>query len=742
MGERPLVVSPWYLPSDEEYENCAALEPAQLETAPGTEDLCHDCANFNLSAALLDPKISLSNSVLWLGPFDHRIEQTSCPLCQTARQTIGQQDSDPDVKIRIKSFDAGALSVARVRKSEVIHGGYLSSGPLEMNQPFASSHIEYETAIQPWLPSVRFLQPSLEWFTTYTESQAQQQCLEWLSRCNIHDHLTYDHPMCASRSAAKSIRQGHLIDVHNMCIVDAGSTVEAPYFALSYVCGGIETLELTTTNEASLSIHGSLLQYDLPHTYNDGMRLTNNLGAQYLWIDTLCILHDALGPRQDQIESMDHIYGDAALVLVASVGTNPHFGLFPRSLKPKTIHGEFLHIDRRASVEREGSEISDYGSQDIAGTKYSTRMWCFQEQHLSTRRVVFGTHWLVFDCCEAQWISRANDAGQMIPVQSVGSNFDAEAMRLLRRGASASHESFDGRQFDAYAQLSGSYTRSELSYAEDVERAFAGFASIISRRQTQTVAHNIPMAMLPHALLWTPDDRFVYRSRTKKDVFPTWSWACTSDAISYPIVSSLMFSSQGPPRSHLHQSLVRALRLQSDSIVETFKVSSIIHRNAQAAECASLLQRAELKVADEQQPSKQFTVLQFSAYTVSTTNFLTKHLRPPTPRPEDWDGVAATQRLYTADTEGVTTQAVGTVWGLAEGHHCIPTPEQSVLEDRYSLVALLVVNHERASPPSSPTYFCIVVCHDGGVSRRVGMVSITEAAFEEAQPEWKVCQLV
>ncbi|GAB7331746.1 hypothetical protein MBLNU13_g03716t1 [Cladosporium sp. NU13] len=474
----------------------------------------------------------------------------------------------------------------------------------------------------------------------------------------------------------------------------------------------------------------------------DAFRLTRNLGVRYLWIDTLCILHDAYGPRQDQIESMDRIYGDAHLVLVASVGTSPHFGLFPRSIEPRATHGEYLHIDRRERVENEYSVISDYGSLDILGTKYSTRMWCFQEQHLATRRVVFGAHWLVFDCCEAQWIAKIDDSGQMVPAPSVGSNFDAEAMRLLRKGASSSHATFDGRQFDAYAQLVASYTRSELSYAEDVERAFAGFAAIISQGQTGTIAHNIPMSMLPHALLWRPEDRYAYRARSKQDVFPTWSWACTTDATAYYGVSSLMFSSQYPPHTHLHRSLVRTFWLRSASGTERIDVSSAIHKHAQAIVRTVETDRSEIELAAEQQPKEQRAVLQFTTYTVSLTRFWTEHRGPKARRPEDWSGVDAGQHLYMSDPTGVDTEAIGMVWGLAEGYHWISTSEQRVVDNRYSLIALLAVDPGRAKRRLPQEYFCIVVCDEGDVSRRVGMVSISEEAFNNAGPVWKVCRLV
>jgi hypothetical protein len=55
--------------------------------------------------------------------------------------------------------------------------------------------------------------------------------------------------------------------------------------------------------------------------------------------------------------------------------------------------------------------ITDHDNQDIAGTKWSTRMWCFHEQHLTTKCVAFGSHWLVFDCCEAQRMARIDKSG-------------------------------------------------------------------------------------------------------------------------------------------------------------------------------------------------------------------------------------------------------------------------------------------------------------------------------------------
>ena len=153
--------------------------------------------------------------------------------------------------------------------------------------------------------------------------------------------------------------------------------------------------------------------------------------------------------------------------------------------------------------------------------------------------------------------------------------------------------------------------------------------------------------------------------------------------------------------------------------------------------------RNEMELAAEQQPSEQRAVLQFTAYAVSPKRFWTKYLIPKAPSPEDWCGVAASQHLYMDDAAGISTDAIGRVWGLAEGHRCISTADDPVADTRYSLVALLAaVDPGRVKRPLPQVYFCIVVCDEGDVSRRVGMVSISKEAFEKVGPESKAFRLV
>lgn len=94
------------------------------------------------------------------------------------------------------------------------------------------------------------------------------------------------------------------------------------------------------------------------------------------------------------------------------------------------------------------------------------------------------------------------------------------------------------------------------------------------------------------------------------------------------------------------------------------------------------------------------------------------------------------------DATGVSAKAIGTVWGLAERRRCISTHERLVADGPHSLLALLAVDPEPAKRPLPQMNFCILVCDEGDVSRRVGMVSISEEAFEKAGLELKAVWLV
>jgi Heterokaryon incompatibility protein (HET) len=62
------------------------------------------------------------------------------------------------------------------------------------------------------------------------------------------------------------------------------------YIALSYVCGGVQPVQLTKGNREVLEQTNSLNKYErlLPQTFKDAIILVSQIGERYLWINSLC----------------------------------------------------------------------------------------------------------------------------------------------------------------------------------------------------------------------------------------------------------------------------------------------------------------------------------------------------------------------------------------------------------------------------------------------------------------------
>ncbi|KAF2259857.1 hypothetical protein CC78DRAFT_437421, partial [Lojkania enalia] len=96
------------------------------------------------------------------------------------------------------------------------------------------------------------------------------------------------------------------------------------YIALSYVWGGIKMLQTTLSNLKQLKRPGSLIREagKLPQAILDAMDIAEALNERFLWVDSLCIIQDDAISKHSQISSMNIVYGQAALTLIAMDGEN------------------------------------------------------------------------------------------------------------------------------------------------------------------------------------------------------------------------------------------------------------------------------------------------------------------------------------------------------------------------------------------------------------------------------------
>jgi len=92
------------------------------------------------------------------------------------------------------------------------------------------------------------------------------------------------------------------------------------YVALSYCWGGPQTFA-TTASTLAEKIAGFNID-ELPQTLKDAGQVTQNLGFQYLWIDSQCIIQDSPEDKGHEVSRMADIYKGAYVTVARSRQVN------------------------------------------------------------------------------------------------------------------------------------------------------------------------------------------------------------------------------------------------------------------------------------------------------------------------------------------------------------------------------------------------------------------------------------
>lgn len=383
----------------------------------------------------------------------------------------------------------------------------------------------------------------------------------WIKHCKAHKH---------SREAAERMDYGMFSDREGFRLIDVEEerlvlrTKPSEYAALSYVWGRLPTIVrpdggddikkqmpvLLTTKEnlEKLSAPGGLSTKSveamhrgrLPNTVTDAMRLTKSIGMRYLWVDTLCIVQDDKADKSILIRSMDQVYDDATVTLIAASGVDANAGLrgvSPRAglpIDPFTINdeGEHHHL----------SICPPSLADEVRASTWNTRGWTFQEQSLSQRCLYFTPNEVFFNCQTLQF----REAYAMEPGSKRRRRCrDRDAEVRIRTGPPwwnrKLRKDLDATPYRYFGDLSGTltvadyqsavqgYSRRRLSFSEDVLHAFEGIFNRFSKGaeavggldlvQTQ----GIPTNIIHRGLLWFPADE-THRRRCDKAEFSSWSW--------------------------------------------------------------------------------------------------------------------------------------------------------------------------------------------------------------------------
>lgn len=215
---------------------------------------------------------------------------------------------------------------------------------------------------------------------------------DWLQDCLAN------HEKCAVPSEnlpTRVIKVGSDHEEPRLCIT---KNDRATFAALSHCWGGLQVL-VTTTTTITERVQGIAMS-SLPKTFQDAIEITRQLGIEYLWIDSLCILQDSVEDWARESAKMTAIYSGAMVVIAADAarnGTKGCFGPFPQG--PGPIVSVTVHcvdddgLDSQVYVrEQPGGELKSEGHGPKANYRISEplslRAWVRPSPSLAFPRVL------------------------------------------------------------------------------------------------------------------------------------------------------------------------------------------------------------------------------------------------------------------------------------------------------------------------------------------------------------------
>ncbi|KAK3369591.1 heterokaryon incompatibility protein-domain-containing protein [Lasiosphaeria ovina] len=316
------------------------------------------------------------------------------------------------------------------------------------------------------------------------------------------------------------------------------------YIALSH-CWGTSRPLTTTTATLPNRMFGIPLS-KMPRTFRDAVLVARELGIEYLWIDSLCILQDSGSDWEIESARMGAVYGNAFLTISAGAAADSEEGLFKkRSVPPGPP------VEVRCNDSNFESIYVDYMPIDTpfeVPQATDSRAWCYQEMALSPRVLVYGREMLGWLCDSGTDVEHgdvreydANEDDDDPPLLAPRLNFNFLPARpnplddIPPSIASLDHYLYtknkEERSLDTWAATVTAFTKRNLTHDSDRLPALSGIARELHLRGTddEYLAGLWRRDLFERGILWEVDvfsaPKGATWRRPAKYRAPSWSWA-------------------------------------------------------------------------------------------------------------------------------------------------------------------------------------------------------------------------
>jgi len=167
------------------------------------------------------------------------------------------------------------------------------------------------------------------------------------------------------------------------------------YVALSFIWGTWMSVDSQLFPHNIANFELGIDFNKLPKTFQDAVTMVRQLGVQYLWIDSLCIIQGATGDFAEEAQIMESIFNNATRVLAAC--SSP------------SVNGDFLGLQQKRGIvpikSPQGDsifvcEFIDDFEQDVESSTLGHRGWAFQERVFARRTIFFTSTQIYWECGE------------------------------------------------------------------------------------------------------------------------------------------------------------------------------------------------------------------------------------------------------------------------------------------------------------------------------------------------------
>lgn len=331
--------------------------------------------------------------------------------------------------------------------------------------------------------------------------------------------------------------------VENTGFLEVSNQQPPDFAALSYCWGG-KGNQLQTTTGTIAAHKAGIDDGEFPQVIRDAIQVCRALDIGYLWVDALCIIQDDSTDWQQESSSMGLIYNNAVVTLVASSSDSCEETFLCRHYKKvtvpfvsrlnQTVAGQY---DLLASGYGTYGSLLTWSEADQNRRSWETRGWTFQEDVMSTRKLLFGDSMIHFMCGSANLQENHADLKTRLRLRDaieITSSLEA----LLKPNDLATKRLV---VYERWPTWLSSYNQKSLTVERDRLPAVSGIAKICSEiLGGDTYLAGLWKDDMPYCLMWrahtsgNPEycvnlDQFAHTLRQKLDrpgcyIAPSWSF--------------------------------------------------------------------------------------------------------------------------------------------------------------------------------------------------------------------------